>query len=167
MMQAWRRYSQVRRADEMAFESLKIAEPARVAIRKINEEHRPKLRDLANTPPDGGTEAAERDETARRVAIDGVLGADAAKEFYAAESSAKLQRRNQMPPPSGGPDAEVPPERSSTGGSSQNPPAPTGPSTGSPDAGTAQTGLAPTPNPTPSPTLAPPPTESVPSDGAN
>ena len=170
MMQAWRRYSQVRRADELAFESLKIAEPARAAIRKINDEHRPKMRDLASTPPDGGAEAVERDETVRRVAIDGVLGADAAKEFYTAEASAKLKWLNQLPPPSGGPDAQIPPERSSTGGSFQGQPDPTGASTASrDDGGTAQTGLPSTANPTPRPipAMAPPPTEPAPSDGAN
>jgi hypothetical protein len=84
-MQAWQRFQSTRHTDEKAFETLKLADDTRVAIRKINEAHRPQARILMGLSVEEASQLLERDEDARRTAIGVLLGPDEAKDFYAAE----------------------------------------------------------------------------------
>jgi hypothetical protein len=84
---AYNRYRLARRSDENVFESMKIREVDREAIRRINAEHRLKPRDLAGLSSEARWKLLKSDEAARTVAIGLVLGADGARELFAAESS--------------------------------------------------------------------------------
>ncbi len=108
-MEVLRRYRLTQQADEMALESLRIAEADRAAIRKINEEHRPPRSNVIPSVADGGAENPDRREANRRVAIEKVLGDTAAKEFFAAEASERSARDNQLQQLLGASEAASPP----------------------------------------------------------
>lgn len=126
LMQLWQRYRWRRRIDENAFEPMRIKEIDRAAIRKITVEHRLRPRDLMGLSSEEVSKLLQDTEDSRRKAIEGLLGADLASAFFAAESSAELRARaaDETGPPltaSGGdsgnpgdpavPSAEAQPER--------------------------------------------------------
>ena len=87
----YQRYSFVRRADAFAFERLRVVEPQREAIRKINVEYRLAPEAFSGLTVEERSERLERSQAARRAAIEIVLGPAAAKDFFLAESSVNPQ----------------------------------------------------------------------------
>lgn len=76
-------FLRLRHADEAVFETLKISEDSRLAIRMINATVRPRRH-----PVDAGAEASDAVAQGRWTAIESLLGAEAANEFRTAESAA-------------------------------------------------------------------------------
>jgi hypothetical protein len=79
------------RADEKAFGALGLAEPMRLEVRKINQQHQPEPRVLVPLSSQDGAEILASDERARRSAINALLGSSAAGKFFAAEASARRE----------------------------------------------------------------------------
>ena len=92
----WRQFRLVQQADELAFETLKIPETARAAIRKINDDYRPPKGSLIGSGSDGASAYLDLQDRTRRNAIDNVLGSESAKDFFAAEAAEKTVEENAL-----------------------------------------------------------------------
>jgi hypothetical protein len=92
----WRQFRLVQQADELAFETLKIPETARAAIRKINDDYRPPKGSLIGSGSDGASAYLDLQDRTRRNAIDNVLGFESAKDFFAAEAAEKTVEENAL-----------------------------------------------------------------------
>jgi len=95
-LKVWRQFRFVRQADEVLFESMKIPETARAAIRKINEDYRPPKGHMLGSVSEGASAYLDLQDRTRRNAIDNVLGSDTAKDFFAAEAAERDARENAL-----------------------------------------------------------------------
>jgi hypothetical protein len=100
LMGIYRRYRLARRMDENAFEALKMSDVDREAIRKINFQHKLTKRALSGLSVEEGSKLLESDEAMRRTAIESVIGADAARRFFNAESSVEAEAVGENSSPS-------------------------------------------------------------------
>jgi hypothetical protein len=91
LLQAWLQYRLARRSEASALEALKISDGDRVAVQKINDEHRLKPGALLGRTAEEISALLGADEAARRAAIEGVLGRNVATELFAAESLPKRE----------------------------------------------------------------------------
>jgi hypothetical protein len=104
MLRAGHKAQLYKDADEQVFETLKLPETTRTAIRQINDEFGRKTQDMLGAHPDslsvdqeiGASLANTKDtERSRAAALATLLGPDGAKSFNAAEYSAVRRMRGQ------------------------------------------------------------------------